>query len=96
MLQYPRSPICRTFGDAKASDDAADFGTDLETEAVKTFWSPGRFASRPQALQAVQPFAGHSNITTTRKYYLAVRPEDIKKAGEFMNHLLSPAKVNRP
>ncbi len=47
-------------------------------------------------IQVVQQFAGHSNITTTRKYYLTVRPEDVKKAGEFMNHLLSPEQVNRP
>jgi integrase len=45
-------------------------------------------------IQVVQQFSGHSTITTTRKYYLAVRPEDVKKAGEFLNKLLSPEKVN--
>jgi hypothetical protein len=35
---------------------------------------------------------GHSNITTTKKYYLAVREEDIEKAGTFLNKLLMQSK----
>lgn len=39
-------------------------------------------------IQVVQQFAGHSDITTTRKYYLAVRSEDIVSASKIMNKIL--------
>ncbi|MBN2588797.1 MAG: tyrosine-type recombinase/integrase [Sedimentisphaerales bacterium] len=60
---------------------------DLRRSAI-TNWS------QALPIQVVQQFAGHSNITTTRKYYLAVRPEDIKRASDFMNSLLEE-KVNQ-
>ncbi len=43
-------------------------------------------------IQAVQHFTGHSNITTIKKYYLAVRKEDVEKAGTFINKLLAQSK----
>jgi len=43
-------------------------------------------------IQVVQQFAGYSNITTTRKYYLAVRSEDIVSASKIMNRILRGVK----
>jgi len=40
-------------------------------------------------IQVVQTLAGHSNIATTRKYYLAVRSEDFAAAGELLNSILA-------
>jgi len=40
-------------------------------------------------IQVVQTLAGHSNIATTRKYYLAVRSEDFAVAGELLNSILA-------
>jgi integrase len=43
-------------------------------------------------IQVVQQLAGHSDISTTRKYYLAVRPEDLASANKFLNEVLAKAK----
>jgi len=43
-------------------------------------------------IQVVQQFAGHSSITTTRKYYLAVRPEDIASASQIVNKIIAGVK----
>ena len=40
-------------------------------------------------IQVVQTLAGHSSITTTRKYYLAVRPEDFESASKVLNLVLN-------
>jgi len=40
-------------------------------------------------IQVVQVLAGHSNITTTRKYYLAVRSEDLQSASKWLNKILT-------
>lgn len=39
-------------------------------------------------IQVVQQLAGHSDISTTRKYYLAVRAEDLVLAGRLLNSIL--------
>lgn len=39
-------------------------------------------------IQVVQQLAGHSDISTTRKYYLSVRSEDLTSASEVLNNLL--------
>jgi len=36
--------------------------------------------------------AGHSSIKTTLEYYLALRPEDFKAAGEVFNEILQRAE----
>jgi len=40
-------------------------------------------------IQVVQQFAGHSDVSTTRKYYLSVRPEDLALAGKILNGILA-------
>jgi len=43
-------------------------------------------------IQVVQQLAGHSDISTTRKYYLAVRPEDMVSANKVLNSILTRVK----
>ncbi len=45
-------------------------------------------------IQVVQQLAGHSDISTTRKYYLAVRPEDLASANNFLNKVLAEVRAN--
>ena len=40
-------------------------------------------------IQVVQQLAGHSDISTTRKYYLAVRSEDLAFANAVLNRVLA-------
>ena len=43
-------------------------------------------------IQIVQQLAGHSDISTTRKYYLAVRSEDMISASKVLNDILAKTK----
>ena len=45
-------------------------------------------------IQIVQQLAGHSDISTTRKYYLAVRLEDMISASKVLNGILAKTKAN--
>jgi len=45
-------------------------------------------------IQVVHTLAGHADIKTTRKHYLAVRDEDLSSASEVLNHILSEASTN--
>lgn len=45
-------------------------------------------------IQVTQQFAGHSNISTTRKYYISVRPEDIASASQVINKIMESTKCN--
>ena len=43
-------------------------------------------------IQVVQQLAGHSDISTTRKYYLTVRSEDMVSANKVLNSILAKTK----
>jgi integrase len=43
-------------------------------------------------IHVVQQLAGHSDMKTTRQYYLAVRPEDLQSASEVLNEILAKAR----
>ena len=45
-------------------------------------------------IQVVQQLAGHSDISTTRKYYLTVRSEDMAYANRVLNSILTKVKVD--
>ena len=45
-------------------------------------------------IQVVQQLAGHEDISTTRKYYLAVRSEDLASANSFLNKVLAEVRTN--
>ena len=43
-------------------------------------------------IQVVQQLAGHSDISTTRKYYVAVRAEDMISASKVLNSILTKTR----
>ena len=46
-------------------------------------------------IEVVQQLAGHDDISTTRKYYLVVKPEDLAYANSFFNKVLAEIPTNR-
>jgi integrase len=60
---------------------------DLRRSAI-TNWA------RELPIQVVQQLAGHSDISTTRKYYLAVRLEDLVSANDVLNRILAKTSGN--
>ncbi|MFA5554319.1 MAG: site-specific integrase [Phycisphaerae bacterium] len=73
------SNLCRNAQIAKSSIH------DLRRSAI-TNWA------QRLPIQIVQQFAGHSDITTTRQYYLTVRPENIASASKIINQMLQEVK----
>ena len=45
-------------------------------------------------IQVVQTLAGHEKIATTRKYYLAVKPEDFVSASKIVNLVLGKSQTD--
>lgn len=43
-------------------------------------------------VRVVQQLAGHSDIKTTRQYYLAVMPEDLQSAKDLLNSILAEVR----
>ena len=74
------------FSEGKASVDECVIH-DLRRSAI-TNWA------KKLPIQVVQELAGHSDISTTRKYYLAVRSEDLASANKFLNQILAKARTN--
>lgn len=88
----PRSEIInnlgRDFGVIRSRAGVAECSLhDLRRSAI-TNWA------RQLPIQVVQQLAGHSDISTTRKYYLTVRSEDIASANEVLNSILAKSHAN--
>ena len=74
--------VRRTFGTIIMFTVAAIIGV------VSTNWA----SQLP--IQVVQQLAGHSDITTTRKYYLTVRSEDMVSANKVVNSIFTESSAN--
>ncbi len=85
----PRSDVVNNLG--------RDFGTLLRRAGVEpcTLHDLRRSAITNWAqhlpIQVVQQLAGHSDISTTRKYYLTVRPEDMASANRVLEKIMDSA-----
>ena len=55
-------------------------------------WSAITNWAQSLPIQVVQQLAGHSDIATTRQYYLSVRSEDLALASELINALVTKTK----
>ncbi|UCE46301.1 MAG: site-specific integrase [Phycisphaerales bacterium] len=73
--------ICRKAGVTKCSLH------DLRRSAI-TNWA------KKLPIQVVQQLSRHSDIKTTRQYYLAVRLEDLQSANRPLNSILAEAEEN--
>jgi integrase len=49
---------------------------------------------RKLPIQIVQQLTGHSDISTTRKYYIAVQSEDMVLANKILNRILTETLGN--
>lgn len=58
---------------------------DLHRSAI-THWAP------ELPIQVVQQLAGHLDISTARKYYLAVRSEDLVSTNDLLNRILAKTR----
>ena len=80
--------ISRDFGVIRQRASVAKCSVhDLRRSAI-TNWA------QKLPIQVVQQLAGHSDISTTRKYYLAVRSEDMISASNVLNGILTNTKAN--
>ena len=88
----PRSEIInnlgRDFGVIRSRAGVAECTLHDLRRSVITNWA------RQLPIQVVQQLAGHSDISTTRKYYLTVRSEDMVSANEVLNSILAKSHAN--
>ena len=62
--------------------------------SADTFNYPFTDWAKKLPIQVVQELAGRSDISTTRKYYLSVRSEDLASANKFLNKILAKVRAN--
>ncbi len=77
--------IARDFGVIRLHADVAKCTLHDLCRSAITNWA------QKLPIQVVQQLAGHSDISTNRKYYLAVRSEDLVSAKKLLNSILTQA-----
>ena len=87
MVDVEVNNIARDFGVIRLHAGVAKCTLhDLRRSAI-TNWA------QKLPIQVVQQLAGHSDISTTRKYYLAMRSEDLVSAKKLLNSILCLASI---